>query len=158
MQRRTQLLIRNIAGGVGLLALLLVALVYFGVFESAQSDEAQIRSLIDNARTEINDHNWDRVLRLCDLTPEQRTAYREAIPRQANFVHITAITPEGFISVPEGATEYSIDVLVIGHMEILGREVQRQRTNGTMYFVKRAETWLIDLDRTSATFPFVPRP
>jgi hypothetical protein len=104
MERRTQLLIRNIAGGVGLLVLLLIALAYFGVFESPQSDEAQIRGLIDASRNEINDHNWDRLLRLCDLTEEQRTQYRDAIPRQANFVHITTIQPEGFISVPAGAT------------------------------------------------------
>jgi hypothetical protein len=49
-------------------------------------------------------------------------------------------------------------VIVVGHLNILGREVQRQRSHGTMYFVKRGESWLIDLARTAPTFPHIPAP
>jgi len=158
MERRRQLIIRNIVGGAGLLVLIVLVLAYCGVFEGSQSDEAQVRRLIDDSQTQINDHNWDRLLRLCDLTPERREQWRESIPRQANFVRVTAIQPEGFISVPEGSTEYSINVVVIAHMQILGREVQHQRANGTMFFVKRGDAWLIDLERTAPTFPHMPVP
>jgi hypothetical protein len=158
MDKRKQLLIRNIIGGVGLLALLVVVLAFFGVFESKESDEAQVRQLISDAQHEVNNHNWERLLRLTNLTPEERRQYLDAIPRQANFIRVTTIQPESFINVPSGATEYSVDVLVIAHLEVLGRQSERQRNDGTMHFVKQDGVWLIDLRRTAPAIPHLPAP
>lgn len=158
MDRKKQLLVRNILGGAGLAILLLLVLGWCGVFEGAQSDEAQIRGLIEQARQEVNDHDWDDFLRLCNLNDADRNAWRNAIPKQANFVVVDTLVPKGFISVPAGSTEYQVEVNAVARMSVMGRSVQADTVDGTMYFVKVDGRWKIDLDRSSSTFPYIPKP
>lgn len=158
MDRKKQLLVRNILGGVGLAIVLVLILGWCGVFESAQSDEAQIRGLIEQARQEVNDHDWDDFLRLCNLNDADRQAWRDAIPKQANFVVVDTLVPKGFISVPVGATEYEVEVNAVARMSVMGRSIQADTVDGTMYFVKVDGRWKIDLDRSSSTFPYIPKP
>lgn len=158
MDRKQQLLLRNVIGGVGLLVILALVLAWCGVFEGAESDEAQIRALIDQSKEEINDHDWDDFLRLCHLNDADRQAWRDGIPRQANFVIIDSLVPKGLISVPAGSTEYEVNVHAVAHMSVMGRSVQADAVDGTMFFVKVDGRWKIDLDRSSSTFPYIPKP
>jgi hypothetical protein len=161
MDQKQKLLIRNIAGVVILLTLLLFVLAYCGVFEGDQSDEAQIRALIDRSRDEVNDHDWPRLFDLCDLTPDEKQAWINAVPNQAELVHIDSITPRGFISVPEGAVEYELEVSVLAHLEapIVGRVgPQIESVSGTLFFIKKGDRWFIDWNRSAPTFPYIPRP
>jgi hypothetical protein len=160
MDQRQSRLIRNILGGVGLLVLLIFVLMWLGVFEGKHSDEAQIRDLIDRAKLEINEHNWEDFLRLCDLTEQQRQDWLAAIPRQANYVVLETLLPTGLISVPAGATEYEQEVHTLAHLRVpvVGTRLQGDSVRGTMFFVKVDERWRIDLDRSATTFPYLPRP
>lgn len=160
MDQRQFRLVRNILGGVGLLVLLLLVLVWLGVFEGEQSDEAQIRELIDRAKQEINSHNWEDFLRLCDLTEEERQRWLAAIPRQAEYVVLETLLPTGFIGVPAGATEYEQEVHTLAHLRVpvVGRRLQGDSVQGTMFFVKVNDRWRIDLDRSASTFPYLPKP
>lgn len=159
MDSRQKLLLRNIIGGVGLLILLAFVLAYCGVFEGGKSDEAQIRELMENLKVELSDHDWDDALRLCDLEPDERDAWKEAIPRQAELVKIVAITPDGFISVPPGASEFQLEVTVLARLEApIAGNLRADTTKGTLHFVRRNGMWLIDLDRSAPTFPYLPAP
>lgn len=158
MDTRQKRLVRNIVSGAILLCLLLFVLAYCGVFEGAQSDEAQIRALLERSRDEMNDHDWDDFFDLCDLTGPEKRAWEEAVPRQANLVVIDAINPQEMISVPAGAGEYELNVTVIGHLDVMGRNVQGDVARGTLYFVKKDGRWYIDVNRSAPTFPYVPRP
>ena len=103
MDQKQKLLIRNIVGVVILLTLTLFVLAYCGVFEGEQSDEAQIRALIDRSQDEINDHDWDDLFDLTDLTEPEKQAWIAAVPRQAQLVQIDAINPKGLLAVPAGS-------------------------------------------------------
>jgi len=130
------------------------------VFEGAQSEEAQVRALIDRARDEFNDHDWNDFLALCDLTAEEREAWRQAIPRQASLASIESLQPLALLSVPPGATEYEVDVNVIASLNnpLTGKSLQSESMNGRLYLVKVDGRWRIDLDRSAPSFPYVPRP
>lgn len=161
MDRKQQLLIRNIAAGVLLLVILLLVASWAGLFTTAGSDEDQIRELMDKARDEINDHDYDDFLKLCDLTDERREAWLFEIRAQpmSNFVVVDTLAPKGFISVPTGATEYSVDVHTVSGVDVpLRGRVGTDSINGTMHFVKKGDRWFIDLDKSASTFPYVPRP
>ena len=161
MDQKQKLLIRNIIGAVVLLALVLFVLAYCGVFEGEQSDEAQVRALIERAQDEINDHNWPALFDLTDLNEQEKAAWIEAVPDRAELVKIDAITPKGLIAVPAGETEYEIDIRVLAHMEapLVGRVgPQLDAVDGTLYFVKKNDRWYIDWDRSAPTFPYMPRP
>jgi hypothetical protein len=157
--RRRQLLIRNTVAGAALLALLLVIAAFLGVFERDTSDEAQIRRLMSLAGSHISDNEWDALLRLCDLTPEEEKAWRAAIPPLADRVVVDAITPHNFLSVPEGATEHRVSVTVFARLTapFIG-DFRTETLSGEMHFVRRGPLWRIDLDRTAASFPYLPRP
>lgn len=161
MDRKQQLLIRNIVAGAVLLALIVVVAVWAGLFEGAESDDAQIRALIERARDEINDHDYDDFLKLCNLTPAEREAWKSAIDGQplSNFVVVDTLEPRGFISVPAGASEYQIEVNAISHLEVPFKgSLQADSINGTFYFVKVEGRWRIDLDKSAATLPYIPKP
>jgi hypothetical protein len=150
-------LVRNIVSGTILLILLLFVLAYCGVFEGAQSDEAQIRELIDRSRQEVSDHDWDDLFDLCDLPQEERQAWLDAKPELAEYVQIDSITPKSFISVPAGATEFELEVTVIAHLEKIGISgPQLDGVEGTMWFVKKNDRWFIDLNRSD--FPYITKP
>lgn len=161
MDRKQQLLIRNIVAGILLLVVLLVLASWAGLFESAGSDDAQIRELMEKAREEVNDHDYDDFLKLCDLTDERREAWLFEIRAQpmSNFVVVDTLAPKGFIAVPSGASEYSVDVHTVSGVDVPFRgRVGTDSINGTMYFVKKNDRWYIDLEKSASTFPYVPRP
>ncbi len=160
MEQRQKLLIRNIAAGAVLVILLVFVLAWLGVFESAGSDEAQVRDLMEQARAEINDHDWDDFLDLCNLDQQRREAWRAAIPRQAAVVHLDSLQPTELLSVPPGATEVEVDVNVIASLRnpLSGKSLQTDSMNGTIFCVKVDGRWRIDLDRSAATFPYIPKP
>lgn len=159
MDRKHILLIRNIAAGIVLLIFLLLIAVWLGVFEGEQSEEAQIRELMDRARDEINDHDWDDFLLLCDLDETERAAWLAAIPRQADFVVVDTLEPLEFISVPPGSHEYVMNVNALAHLQapIIGN-IRADSVNGTLHFVKIGDRWRIDLNRSASTFPYIPKP
>jgi hypothetical protein len=159
MDAKQKRLVRNIVSGTVLLILLLFTLAYCGVFEGAQSDEAQIRELMERSREEISDHDWDDFFDLCDLPQAEREGWLEAKPDLAEYVQIDSITPKSFISVPAGATEFELEVSVVAHLEKIGISgPQLDAVEGTMFFVKKNDRWYIDLDRSSSTFPYVTKP
>lgn len=158
MDQKQKLLVRNIIGVVILLVLLLFVLAYCGVFEGEQSDEAQIRSLMERAQEEINDHDWDDLFDLTDMTEAEKQAWEQSLPQQAGYVQVDSITPRGLITVPAGSTEYELDVAVVAHLEKLGISgPQFDAVECTLFFVKKDGRWYIDMDRS--TFPgYVTRP
>ncbi|MBZ0135825.1 MAG: hypothetical protein K8I27_05590 [Planctomycetes bacterium] len=160
MDQKQKLLIRNIAGGVILLALVLFGLAYCGVFEGEQSDEAQIRALIERAQEEFNDNDYDGLFSLCDLTAPEKEAWINSVPKMADNVQIDVINPRELIVVPGGATEYQVEVSVIAHMERAGISFggQLDAVTCTLAFVRKNERWYIDLNKS--TFPpgYVQRP
>jgi hypothetical protein len=167
MDAKQKRLVRNIVSGTVLLVLLLLVLAYCGVFEGTQSDEAQIRELIERSKEEANDRDWEDFLDLCDVPSSERQAWLDAINKTmeetqgAKLVQIDSVTPTEMISVPAGATEYQLDASVIGHLEApvigaVGRPFEA--VEGTYFFVKKQGRWYIDLDRSSSTFPYVPKP
>lgn len=160
MDQKRKNLIKNIAGGVVLLAVVILGLIYFGVFEGEQSDEAQIRALMDRAKTETNDHDWSDLFRLGDMTAERREAWVDSVPRQANLVRIDDIRPKSILNVAPGATEYELDVKVIAHLRnpIGGANIRGDVVDGTLYFVKNDGRWFIDFDRSADTFPYIRKP
>ena len=161
MDQKQKLLIRNIAGGVILLTLLLFVLAYCGVFEGAQSDEAQIRALMERAQEEINDHDWEDLFDLTDMTEGEKQAWINAVPRQAQLVQVDAVNPKGLVSVPVGATDYEQEVSVLAHLEapVVGSVgPQIDAVDGTLYFVKKDGRWFIDWKKSAPTFPYIPQP
>ena len=83
------------------------------------------------------------------------------MPRQAQLVDIDNLAYRGFLSVPDGATEYVIAVTVLAHLEApdVGRVgPQLDTVDGRLYFVKKDGRWLIDINRSADTFPYVPKP
>lgn len=160
MDAKQKNLVKNIAGAVVLLGVILLGLVYFGAFDSVESDEAQIRELMDRAREETNDHDWDDLFRLGDMTDERREAWQDNVPRQANLVVIDDIRPMEIINVPAGATDYDCEVKVIAHIKnpISGANLQGDVVDGTLYFVKKDERWWIDFDRSADTFRYIRKP
>lgn len=157
------ILIRNIVGGVGLIVIAVFVMAFFGVFESDQSNEAQIRAVIEGVKEEINDHDWEALLALSDSTPEEADIWRRSIPKQADVVVVDSLTPKSFLTVPDNATEFVVDVTAIARMELatvaVGRPVQ---TEGKLYFVKVSvagkDVWKLDLKRSAPTFPYLPNP
>ena len=161
MDDKQKRLVRNVLSGVILLVLVGMVLAYCGVFEGDQSDTAQVRRLVDRAKDEMNAHDWDDFFALCDLTPEEARAWEASIPQQAQLVVVDNITYREFLAVPDGATEYSINVTVLAHLEapIVGRVgAQLDSVNGTLYFVKKDGRWLIDINKSAPTFPYLPQP
>lgn len=157
MDQKQKMLIRNILAGIVLLTLILFVLAYCGVFEGPQSDEAQIRALMERSREEVNDGDWDDLFDLCDLTEADKKAWIETVPERANYVEIDSISPRGVLSVPEGVTEYSVDVSVLAHFEKIGISGPKlDSVSGTLYFVKKDGRWLIDWQQSAPTFPYVP--
>jgi hypothetical protein len=160
MDAKQKLLVRNIVGGIILLVLVVLVLAYCGVFEGKQSDEAQVRALLERSRDEINDHDWDDLFNLCDLTEPEKQAWIDAVPNQARLVQVDSIQPQGMISVPTGATDYEIDVTVIAHLEapIVGKiGNQMDSVSCHMRFVKKHDRWFIDPN--NSTFPaYVNKP
>lgn len=161
MDQKQKLLIRNIVGVVILLTLVLFVLAYCGVFEGEQSDEAQIRALMERAQEEINDHDWDDLFELTDLTEQEKQAWIKAVPRQADLVQIDAVNPKGLITVPAGSTEHEQEVSVVAHLEapVVGSVgPQIDAVEGTLYFVKKDGRWYIDWEKSAPTFPYIPKP
>jgi hypothetical protein len=164
MDAKQKRLIRNIVSGVVLLVLLLFVMAYCGVFEGAQSDEAQIRELMERAKEETNDRDWNDFLDLCDVPEAERQGWIDAIndtmehTQGAKLVKIDAINPKGMISVPAGAATYELEVSVLAHIDVVVTSRQMDAVEGTMYFVKKDGRWFIDLERSSSTFPYVPKP
>lgn len=162
MDKRQQLLIRNVVAGLLLLVFLFLALMWLGVFEGEESDEAQIRELISTAQDNINEKEWDDLFRLGDMTPQRAREWEDSLPRLANVVKIHDIRPKQFIDVPAGATEYDVVVVVTAMldppMNVPGVSGTREVNEGTMYFVKVDDEWKIDFDRSTGTFPHVSAP
>jgi hypothetical protein len=160
MDQRQKLLIRNIAAGAVLVILIVLLLAWAGVFEGSESDEAQIRALMEQARDEINDHDWDDFLDLCNLEQQRREKWRASIPRQAAVVNIDSLQPTELLSVPAGAVEAEVSVNVIASLRnpLSGKSLQTDSMNGTIFCVKVDGRWRIDLDRSAATFPYIPKP
>lgn len=157
------ILIRNLVGGLGLVLIAVFILAFFGAFEGEQTNEAQVRALMEGTQEAINDHDWDELLALSDSTPEEADIWRRSIPKQADVVVVDALTPKGFLTVPDNATEFVVDVTAIARMELatvaVGRPVQ---TEGKLYFVKVSvagkDVWKLDLKRSAPTFPYLPNP
>jgi hypothetical protein len=160
LDTRQKLLVRNIVAGSILVVIVVLALAWLGVFEGAQSDEAQVRELIQRAGEELDDHDWDDFFDLCDLTDERRAAWQAAIPRQASLISIDSLQPTQLLHVAEGAVEHSVDVNVIASLRnpLSGKSLQTDSVNGTIFVVKVGGRWRIDLDRSAPTFPYVPKP
>jgi hypothetical protein len=159
MDDKQKRLARNIVSGVILVGLLLFVAAYCGVFEGAQSDEAQIRALIERASDEISDHDWEDLFALCDLTPAEKQAWIDAVPAQAQYVSITSATPSGLINVPAGATEYQLDVSVVAQYGALGLGPQLDTTKVHLVFVKKNDRWYIDINNPKTNFgPYVNKP
>lgn len=159
MDPKQKLLIRNILAGTVLLILIVLVLAWLGVFEGEQSDEAQVRALIERSREETNDHDWDDLFDLTDMSEEDKQAWIKSVPQQANFVVLDSITPDGFIGVPEGATSYEQDVTVVAHLEVpIAGNIQADSVKGTLYFVKKKDRWFIDWNKSAPTFPYIPSP
>lgn len=160
MDRKQQLLIRNIVGGIVFLILFILALVYFGVFDSEESDEAQIRALIDRSKQETNDHDWDDLFQLGDMDAQQREAWINNVPRGANLVVVDDIRPKEIISIAPSETKYILNVTVVAHMKnpINGTNIRGDVVNGELFFVKKDGRWFIDFDRSADTFPYISRP
>jgi hypothetical protein len=157
MDAKQKRLLRNIVSGTVLLILLLFTLAYCGVFEGAQSDEAQIRELIDRSKEEINDHDWDDLFDLCNMPQERREAWLKEKPDLAEYLQIDTITHKGFISVPAGTDEFELEVSVVAHLEKVGISGPRlDAVEGTIMFVKTNGRWFIDLDRSK--FPYLNKP
>ena len=160
MDDKQKRLVRNIASGIVLCVLVLFVLAYCGVFEGAQSDEAQIRALLERSREEINDHDWDDLFDLCDLTEPEKQAWIKSVPNQAKLVQIDSMQPSGIISVPPGATEYELDVTVIAHLEapVVGKIGNgMDSVSCHIRFVKKNNRWYIDADNSD--FPtYVQKP
>jgi hypothetical protein len=159
--RQRNLLIRNIIGATILVALFVLFLAWLGVFEGKQSDEAQIRAVMGAAQDEINDHDWDDLLQLCALTPDEVKTWRASIDKspQARFVVIDAINPTEIINVPGGAEHYDFGVSVIAHLQapILGK-LNMDTPSGRLFFAKVDGQWKLDIKRSAPTFPYVPKP
>jgi len=156
-------LIRNIVGGVGLVVIAVFIMAFFGVFEGDQSNEAQIRALMEGVQEEINDHDWDALLSLTDATPEEADIWKRSIPKEAKFVVVDTMTPKGFITVPDSANEHVVEVTVIARYEAAGVISSRPaQADGKLYFVKLIvagkETWKLDIKKSAPTFPYLPNP
>ena len=157
MDKKQKLLIRNIVAGTVLLILIVCVLWWLGVFEGEQSDEAQSRALVERSKDETNDHDWDDLFALTDMSEEDKQAWEETVPQQANFVVIDSITPNGFISVPAGATTYELEVTVVAHMQVpIAGNIRADSVKGTLYFVKKKDRWFIDWTKSAPTFPYIP--
>lgn len=161
--QQRNVLIRNIVGAVGLLVIAIFLLAFFGAFEGDQSNEAQIRAVIEGVQEEINDHDWEDLLAYSDATPAEADIWRASIPREAQYVVIDAITPKAFLSVPDTATEHVVEVTVIARYEAAGIVSSRPaQADGKLYFVKVTiagrQTWKLDLKRSAPTFPYLPNP
>ena len=151
--------VRNIVSGIILLVLIVFVLAYCGVFEGKQSDEAQIRDLLERSKEEVSDHDWDDLFSLGDMDEQEKQAWIDVVPQQAEYVVIDSISPREMISVSEGATEYSVDVSVVAHLGKLGfTGPQMDSVAGTVYFFKKGDRWYIDFDKSGSTFPYVPKP
>lgn len=153
MDQKQKTLIRNIVGGVVLLTLVLFILAYCGVFEGEQSDEAQVRALIERAQDEFNDEDWDDLFDLCDLTEAEKQAWIDSVPDNARNVEIEAVTPRELIVVPTGSTTYELQVSVVGRFAPGGVRVgpQLDAVTCTLAFVKKDGRWYIDVNKS--TFP-----
>lgn len=150
---------RMIALVVVLLAILIGIFVWLGGLDSAGSDEDQIRDLISATKDEINDHDWDDLMRLTNVPSGEHEAWKKQIPMTANFVTIDAIRPKEYVDVPSGATEYSLQVTVVAHADIPGtKSMNLNNVEGTIYFVKVEDVWRIDMNRSVTTFPYLPSP
>ncbi|MDC1143193.1 hypothetical protein OAU50_08895 [Planctomycetota bacterium] len=152
------ILIRNIVGVVVLVGVLITALIWLGVFEGDQSDDAQVRALIENSQTHLNDHDWSDFFAQCDMTSAEREKWENWVPRQANFLVLDSLNPVGFISVPEGATTYEIEVHYVAHMNLMGRKLQAQQGKSVFHFTKRDGRWWINMDETAKTIPHMKPP
>lgn len=159
MDDKQKRFVRNIVAGIVLVCLLLFVAAYFGLFEGAQSDEAQIRALIERGSDEVSDHDWEDLFALCDLTPAEKQAWLDAVPAQAEYVSITSATPSGLINVPEGATEYELDVSIVAQYGALGLGPQLDTTKVHLVFVKKNNRWYFDINNPKTNFgPYVNKP
>lgn len=158
--RERNVFIRNVVGGVGLMLIVALVMAYCGVFEGKGSEEDQVRKLMERCQDEINEHDWDDLLRLCDLTPEETDLWQRSIPKaQADMLVIEAVTPKGLINVPGGATEYELTVSVLARLDLpLAGGLRAQTFEGKMYFVKVNGVWMLDLWKTAPTFPHITVP
>ncbi|MCB9894742.1 MAG: hypothetical protein H6839_09850 [Planctomycetes bacterium] len=152
--------VRNIVSGIVLSVLVLLVLAYCGVFEGAQSDEAQVRSLLEHSREEINDKDWQDLFDLCDLTEAEKQAWIEAVPAQADIVQLDSVAAAEIISIPDGATEYELDVTVTGHIgKLFVKGPQLNSVSCHVCFVKKNGRWYIDINNPKANFgPYVQKP
>ncbi|MHC4841158.1 MAG: hypothetical protein ACYTDT_09420 [Planctomycetota bacterium] len=158
MATEKSILIRNIIGVVVLISILFTVLIWLGVFEGKMSDDAQVRALIDNSKTYINEHDWGDLFAQCDMTSEERQKWEDSVPRQANFLVMESLNPAGFISVPPGSTTYQIEVHYVARMDVLGNRIQAQQGKSIMHFVKRDGRWWINMDETAKTLPHITPP
>lgn len=151
---------RNWVAGAVLLALVILVMWFFGVFEAKGSDEDQIRRLTENARLEFNSHDWDDVLQYCYVdpdTPQRRRQWVQSVPRQANGIRIMSILPNRPLNVPVGATTYEIEVSVVAQPIIGATRIDVPK--GKLHYVKKDGVWLIDLEKSAPNFgvPVPPR-
>ncbi len=140
-----------------MLVLVVTVLIWLGVFEGELSDDAQIRRLIDDSKTNVNDHDWSDLFAQCDMTAAERDKWEKAVPQQARFVELETLNTTGFISVPTLATEYSVEVHYVSTYNVLGNTMQGKSGTAVFYFVKRDGRWWIDMDETAKSVPhFTP--
>ena len=145
--------VRNIIAGGVLLLLVILVMWWFGVFEAKGSDEDQIRRVTEAAREEFNDHDWDDLLQYCYVepdTPQRRKQWVDSVPRQANGIRIMSILPTQPLSVPVGATSYEVEVSIVAQPIIGATRIEVPK--GKLYYVKKNNVWLIDLERSAPNF------
>jgi hypothetical protein len=151
--------VRNIVSGTILCVLVLFVMAYCGVFEGKQSDEAQIRSLVERSSEEVSSHDWSDLFDLCDLTPEEKQIWIDAVPSQAEYVNIISAEPAGLVSVPEGATEYELDVTIVAQYGAMGIGPQLDGISTHICFIKKNERWYIDINNPKTDFgAYVKKP
>lgn len=152
--------VRNIIAGSVLLLLVILVMWWFGVFEAKGSDEDQIRRVTEAAREEFNDHDWDDILQYCYVepdTPQRRKQWVDSVPRQANGIRIMSILPTQPLNVPVGATTYEVEISIVAQPIIGATRIEVPK--GKLYYVKKNNVWLIDLERSAPNFgvPVPPR-
>ncbi|MBX3473614.1 MAG: hypothetical protein KF754_04465 [Planctomycetes bacterium] len=161
--QQRNVLVRNLVGGIGLVVLALFLMTFFGVFDGEQSNEAQVRKLMESIQDEINDHDWHDLVALSDATPEEADIWLRSVPKQAQYVVIDTITPKTFLNVPDTAREFVVEVTVLARYEAAGMVSSRPiQADGKLYFVKLniegKEAWRLDLKRSAPSFPYLPNP
>lgn len=151
----------RLLAGLGVLLVLIGGILWWrGMFTPADSDEGQIRRLTMLFKDRVNAHNWRGVCELCNLTQQRADQWVKSVevgPANALVVDDVQL-PAGF-TVATGATELELPVTVFARLQAGPFSItdSRPRT-GTVYYVKVAGRWYVDVERSAPAFSIpVPR-